>query len=73
MKQSDFDNHMKQLFEIKDKNMDIEKIETLIELDSLNRLKLLTFLSEIEKHYQRKLKILKIYRYIQIYYKKKLI
>ena len=67
MKQLDFDNHMKNLFEIKDKKYDIEKkIESLIELDSLNRLKLLTFLSENKKTLSNE-KIKNFKKFIDIY------
>tara|TARA_B100000579_G_scaffold426427_1_gene433634 strand:- start:1400 stop:1618 length:219 start_codon:yes stop_codon:yes gene_type:complete len=67
MKQSDFDNQMKELFEISNKKYSIDKkIESLIELDSLNILKLLTFLSENKKNISNE-KIKKFKKFVDIY------
>ena len=73
MKQIEFDEKIKELFEIKVKKYNIEKnIESLIELDSLNILKLLSFLSENKKSIStEKLKTFKKFIYIYKFIKKK--
>ena len=67
MKKTDFDSHMINLLEINEKKYSIDKkIESLIELDSLNILKLLTFLSENKKTISND-KLKKFKKFIDIY------
>lgn len=67
MKKTDFDSHMINLLEINEKKYSIDKkIESLIELDSLNILKLLTFLSENKKTISNE-KLKKFKKFIDIY------
>lgn len=67
MKKFEFDDKIKELFEIKVKKYNIEKnIESLVELDSLNILKLLSFLSENKKSISAE-KLKKFKKFIDIY------